>query len=107
MVMQRIDLSNVPGIQNELSLLSKTPYPKISMTSRSLTINGKNYIYETGHSTTIRNDHEWTTLSTESIDCSSMQLNVTQRIRGGFNKFYLVLKDNPGSRKCPVLGQKS
>ena len=71
-----------------------------------MTINGTNYIYETGHRTMVRSSQDWKTFSSESIEQTNMQLHVTQWLKGGYNKFQLVLKDNPGSRKCPILGHK-
>ena len=36
-----------------------------------------------------------------------MQLHVVQRQKVGDKKIYFILKESPGSRKCPVLGNKS
>ena len=75
--MWRIDLSNVHGLNNELKWLKTTPYPKVHISNRSMTIKGMNYIYETGYTTKVRDDQEWRTFSSESIEQTNMQLHVT------------------------------
>ena len=105
--MKKIDLTLINGLEEELNALSTVDYPRVAITDRCVTIKGVHYIYETLYSSPATNDKEFRTFSSQSIDQTNLQLHVTQKIKSGYNRFNLVLKEQPGSRKCPFLGFKS
>lgn len=86
-MLKRIEISEISGISKEIKLLQETHYPKVFISSRCITIRGKNFIYETGHITAIREENNWTFFSSQGISHTCLQLHVTQKKEDNHNKF--------------------
>lgn len=86
---------------------SQNPVPSLSFTERAMTVKGIHYVYETGQHSPFSQDPDLQVLDTMQIKSSNLQLHRVQQIdEKGFKKLLIVVKKNPGTRKCTFMGHK-
>lgn len=89
-IMQKVNLSHIPGLQPELEWLNTTDQPKVSISDRNLTIRGTHFIYETGHSAKInlndKDSKDWRVLGSQSVQLTNWQLHEAVKYENGLMK---------------------
>ena len=109
-VLLRVNLANIERLKKKLEYLASKPFARACISDRCLTIQGKTFIFSTGHiydslTELLINKDDDTII--ESVSALSGDYNVHTVRRRSNRKTYCILKVRPGSRKCCLLGQKN
>lgn len=90
-------------------MLKREPFTSMSITSRSISVNDKNFNRNNGFSWKSqinRLNSEWVVTNTENLNYSHFQLTVVQRIKKRRLQHAFMLKTLPESRVEIIVGKK-